>query len=362
MISTASPWITGQEIKAVESVMRTGMLANGDIVQDFEREFAEYCATKHAIATNNGTSALHASLLALGIGAGDEVIVPDFTFIATATAVSMCGARPVFADVDLETYTIDPQCILEAITPKTRALIGVHLFGHPFDLDAVGEICDSNHIYLIEDCAQAHGAKYNGKRVGGSGISSCFSFYPTKNMTTGEGGMITTNDSELAAHLRRIINHGQTSKYLHTELGYNYRMTNIQGAIGKVQLQYLEEMNSTRKSNAQYLSDHLKMEGLSTPSCSSYANHVYHQYVVRLGEDFPMQRDDLIAFFRDKNIGTAIHYPLPIHSQPLYRMISDSCNNPISDELSQTVLSLPVHPKVSREDCGHICSAFREAI
>ena len=360
MIPISKPLIDESEIKNVVEVLRSGMLASGEWVKKFEEQFAEYIGVKYAVATTSGTVALDIALKALGVKSGDEVIVPDFTFIATANAVLFQNAKPVFADVDEKTFTIDPDDVLEKITPRTKAIIGVHLFGHPFDVKAIQEICEDHNLFLIEDCAQAHGAEYKGKKVGCFGTVSCFSFYATKNMTTGEGGMVLTNNKEIERRLRLIINHGQNKKYLHTVLGYNYRMTNIQAAIGIAQLKKLEVFNEKRIRNARYLNKHLKAP-LETPYKKNNVKHVYHQYVVKIKEDFPMKRDELINYLSEKGIGSAIHYPLPIHKQPLYQKLGyprDLC--PVSTELSKVVLSLPVHPALTHEDLRYICETIND--
>jgi perosamine synthetase len=360
MIPVARPAVGEEEIEAVAAVMRSGMLAQGGVVTEFEKEFAAYCGTSHGVGVNSGTAALHAALLALDIGPGDEVIVPSFTFIATATSVSMCGATPVMVDVEEGMYTIDPDSMLAAITPKTKAVIGVHLFGQPFALRPVLEICGDHELLLIEDCAQAHGAAYQGKRVGGFGALGCFSFYPTKNMTAGEGGMVTTDDAALAARIRRIINHGQSEKYLHTELGFNLRMTNIGAAIGRVQLAKLDAMNRRRQENAACLTAHLTAPGISTPVIRAGATHVYHQYVVEVDEAFPLSREDLMAHLREKGVGSAVHYPIPVHRQPLYAEAARDAWCPVSDRLAVRVLSLPVHPGVGVAECQNICKTINE--
>jgi len=354
MIPVARPFVGEEEIAAVAGVMQSGMLAQGEVVTAFEREFAAYCGVDHGVAVNSGTAALHAALLALGIGSGDEVIVPSFTFIATATSVSMCGARPEMVDVETSTYSIDPEAVRAALSPQTKAIIGVHLYGQPFDIDPVLEICEENDLMLIEDCAQAHGATYHGKKVGGFGSVGCFSFYPTKNMTSGEGGMVTTDDEELASHIRRIINHGQSDKYLHTELGYNFRMTNLSAAIGRVQLNKLDRMNAERQANADYYTTNLKSPGITPPITRAGATHVYHQYVIDVGEECPLSRDGLMAYLREKGIGSAVHYPMPVHRQPLYAGSGNRDSCPVSDRASQHVLSLPVHPGIGREECAYI--------
>jgi len=360
VIQILKPLIDEIEIKNVVEVLKSGMLASGERVNNFEDAFADYIGTKYAIATTSGTTALGIALKALDIRSGDEVIVPDFTFIATANAVLFQNAKPVFADVNWKTFTIDPDDVLRKITPRTRAIIGVHLFGHPFDVEAIQEICEDYNLFLIEDCAQAHGAEYKGEKVGCFGTVSCFSFYATKNMTTGEGGMVLTNDREIERRLRLIINHGQEQKYLHTTLGYNYRMTNIQAAIGIAQLRKLEDFNEKRIGNAEYLSSHLKAP-LETPYKKKDVKHVYHQYVVKIKKDFPMRRSEFINYLGEKGIGSAIHYPLPIHRQPLYQKLGypkDLC--PVSTELSKVVLSLPVHPALTDDDLRYICETIND--
>jgi perosamine synthetase len=360
IIPVARPAIGQEEISAVTEVLESGMLAAGERVLEFEQKFADYCDTTHAIAINNGTAALHAALLALDIGPGDEVIVPTFSFIATATAVSMCGAKPVFVDVDSDTCTIDPARIEERISEKTRAVIGVHLFGQPFDVDAVKKVCESRNLKLVEDAAQAHGAIYNGAKVGGLGHIACFSFYATKNMITGEGGMVTTSDRALADRVRLIINHGQKEKYLHTRLGYNYRMTDLAAAIGLVQLKKLDKFNLRRRKNAEYFNTHLHAKGLILPKIMSGVNPVYHQYVVRLTSDFPMDRAGFIDYLKLKGVGSAVHYPIPIHRQPLYNTETGPDPCLVATRLSESVLSLPVHPLLDQKELMHICDVINK--
>jgi perosamine synthetase len=359
-IPVAQPDTGPEEVDAVAEVFRSGILAQGPAVAEFEEEFSRFAGTKHAIAVNNGTAALHAALACAGIRAGDEVIVPTFTFFATASSVSMCGARPVMVDVDEKTFTINPECIAEAVSKRTKAVIGVHLFGHPFDIDGVRDICTDNDLILIEDAAQAHGSRYHGKAVGSFGHAGCFSFYPTKNMTTGEGGMITTDNDAYTARIRSFINHGQSEKYLHTMIGYNYRMTDIGGAIGHEQLKKLPAFNDARIANAAYLNAHLHAPGLITPVTRPGATHVFHQYVLRITNSFSMKRADLMTFLLGRGIGTAVHYPIPIHRQPVYRDISAPAQCPVAERLCEEVLSLPVHPNVTRPMLMTICDAINE--
>ena len=357
-IPVARPAIGQEEISAVTDVLKSGMLASGDRVAEFERKFADFCGSNHAIATNNGTAALHAALLAAGICPGDEVIVPAFSFVATASAVVMCGAKPVFADVDEKTYTISPQQVAERVTPRTRAVIGVHLFGQPCDIEALQEICESRSLKFIEDAAQAHGAVYKNIRTGSLGHLACFSFYATKNMITGEGGMVTTSDKTYNERLRLLINHGQSEKYLHTSLGYNYRMTDIGAALGIVQLKKLEKFNLRRRKNAEFYNASLSVKGLLLPFVGPARNHVYHQYVIRLTEEFPMNRSTFMEYLKAKGIGSAVHYPIPLHRQPLFGLENDPDPCPVSTLLAGSVLSLPVHPLLDQKELAYICDAI----
>ena len=360
MIPVSRPSLGKEEAEAVARVMESGMIAQGQVVAEFERSFASYCGVKHAIATSNGTTALHAALLSAGIGPGDEVIVPSFTFIATATSVSMCGARPVFADVDDRTFTIDPASVESLITPRTRAVMGVHLFGQPFDIPALTGICKEHNLLLIEDAAQAHGSTYQGRKTGSFGELACFSFYATKNMTTGEGGMVTTDDAGLADRLRLLINHGQKEKYLHTTLGFNYRMTDMGAAMGLVQLKKLDGMNARRAANANYLDRSFRCPGLVIPYVRPGSTHVYHQYVLKVEKGSRLTRDGLMQALAERGVGTAIHYPRPVHEQPLYRGLQGKDPCPVSSRLASSVLSLPVHPLLSEGDLTAIVRAVNE--
>ncbi|MDD1682720.1 MAG: DegT/DnrJ/EryC1/StrS family aminotransferase [Methanoregula sp.] len=357
-IPVARPAIGQEEISAVTDVLKSGMLASGDRVAEFESKFADFCGSNHAVATNNGTAALHAALLAAGICPGDEVIVPAFSFVATASAVVMCGAKPVFADVDEKTFTISPQQVAEQVTPRTRAVIGVHLFGQPCDIEALQEICESKSLKFIEDAAQAHGAVYKNIRTGSLGHLACFSFYATKNMITGEGGMVTTSDKTYNERLRLLINHGQSEKYLHTSLGYNYRMTDIGAALGIVQLKKLEKFNLRRRKNAEFYNASLSVKGLLLPFVGPARNHVYHQYVIRLTEEFPMNRSTFMEYLKAKGIGSAVHYPIPLHRQPLFGLENDPDPCPVSTLLAGSVLSLPVHPLLDQKELAYICDAI----
>ena len=356
-IPIARPVINEEEMKAIEEVLYSGMLTQGEAVKNFEDAFSDYLGVKNSIACSNGTVALDLVLKALDFRQGDEVISPAFTFIATGNAILYQGSKPVFADVDPRTFNIDPEDLQEKITPKTKAVIGVHLYGQPFDLKGVQQICEDHHLALIEDCAQAHGAEYNGRKVGGFG-DGCFSFYPTKNMTTAEGGMITTNDDQLAAKLRLMRNHGDTGKYNHVMLGYNYRMTNIQGSIGLVQLKKLDQFNQKRIENAEFFNRNLMKDGINTPFKDSRVRHVYNQYVVRVEDSFCSSREMLMDYLMSKGIGCAVHYPMPVYRQPLYRqpwsgpdvMSRGRGCLPKSHEPAGPSLTLPGGPGVHRQD------------
>ena len=361
-IPIAKPLIGDEEINAVVEVLKSGMLAHGKEVEAFEREFAEYLGAKHGIAVANGTAALDVALKALGIKEGDEVITTPFTFIATASSILFQRARPVFADIDPKTFNLDPNDVLEKITDKTKALLVVHLYGQPADMKAFKEIAEDHKLFLVEDCAQAHGAEYNGQKVGTFGDIAAFSFYPTKNMTTGEGGMVVTHDDELAERARLLRSHGQKERYYHVTLGHNMRMTNIAGALGRIQLRKLDEWNEARRKNADRLTSGIsKITGLTPPYVAPHVRHVYHQYTIGVKEDFPLGRDELAHKLREKGIGTGIYYPLPLHHQPLFRELDydqDCCPNAI--DASKQVLSLPVHPAVSEDDIKYIVNALEE--
>ncbi|WEU39783.1 MAG: DegT/DnrJ/EryC1/StrS family aminotransferase [Candidatus Odinarchaeum yellowstonii] len=349
MIPIARPVIQDEEINNVVEVLKSGCLAQGRWVKKFEEDFANYIGVDYAVATVNGTAALDLALKALNIGLGDEVIVSDFSFISTANSILFQNAKPVFADIEEKFFTVNPEDVLDKITRKTKAVICVHLFGQPCDLKALKEICEDHNLFLIEDCAQAHGALYNSMKVGSTGIG-CFSFYATKNMTTGEGGMVTTNDRSIMERLRLLVNHGQLEKYVHGVLGYNLRMTDIQGALGVAQLKKLDSLNSKRIKNAEYYNKYIVNPKLIKPVTRANTVHVYHQYVLRVKD-----RENFINYLNSKDVGTAIHYPSPIHLQPLYQKLNyppGIC--PVSTRVSKEVVSIPVHPHLSEDELKYI--------
>lgn len=343
MISLSKPFIGEVEKQAVMRVLDSGMIAQGPEVAAFETEFSTLVSEHHCIAVNSGTSALHLALLASGVECGDEVIIPSFTFAATANAVSLCGATPVFVDIDLDTFTIDPNAINAALTAKTSAVMPVHLYGHPAKMDAISEICDKKGLLLLEDAAQAHLATFQSKPVGTFGTSA-FSFYPTKNMTSGEGGMIVTSDSDIARKSRLLRNQGMEKRYENEIVGFNNRMTDIHAAIGRVQLTSLAERTEKRKENAHFFNKNLTT--VSTPFIHPEAEHVFHQYTVRTPD-----RDSLIDLLTKEEIGHGIYYPIPVHELPSFAKEFDLPNTRIAAE---EVLSLPVHPFLTEEEKSRI--------
>ena len=355
MIPIAQPLIGEEEKTAVINVLKSGMLASGPRTEEFEKKFAEYVGTKYAIATTSGTTALHLGLLALGITHGDEVILPAFSFIATANAPLFCDAIPVFCDVDPKTFNIDAEQIKKLITKKTKAIMPVHLYGQAADMDPIEEIAEKYGLYVIGDACQAHGATYNGKQAGSFGDLECFSFYPTKNMTTGEGGMITTNNEEFAEVALSLRNHGREKTkwgYEHGRLGYNYRLTDIGAAIGLEQLKKLPKNIELRKKNAHYFNTHLSNGEI--PYVIPAAQHAYHQYTIK-----SRNRDNLTQNLKKNEIGFGIYYPQPLHT---YKHLKKYAHKELktSELLANQVISLPVHPALESEDLQRIVSVVNE--
>jgi perosamine synthetase len=351
VIPIARPLIGVEEEQAVLDVLRSGQLAEGPRVRAFEAAFADYIGTEHAIAVNSGTAALIVALQAHGVGPGDEVITSPFSFIATATSIMACGATPVFVDIDPFDFNLDPAKVEEAITDATKAIMPVHLFGHPARMTELAQIAEENGLALVEDAAQAHGAAHAGRNVGSFG-TGCFSFYPTKNMATGEGGIITTDDAEVARLCRIIRNHGQEVRYRSDYFGLNWRMTDLAAAIGHVQLGHLEDWNAARIANAEKLSR--LITSVPTPQVRDGDRHVYHQYTVRLSGD----RDAIQKQLLEAGVGSAIHYPMTINRQPIMvKMgIGQEADVPVAEAAAAAVLSLPVHPSLTEEGLEHIAT------
>ncbi len=356
MIPIAKPLVGIDEINAVIEVIKSGVIAEGPKVKEFEQAFAEYTGVEHAIAVNSGTAALHAALLAHGVRRGDEVITTPFTFIATSNSILFAGAKPVFADIEKDTFNINPDAILEKITSRTKAIIPVHLYGHPAEMKAIMDIAEDHHLAVIEDACQAHGAAYNNKKAGSFGTGT-FSFYPTKNITTGEGGMITTSDTEVAERARMIRSHGSKQRYVHEMLGYNLRMTDMAAAIGLVQLKKIESFTEKRRRNAEYLSTNLQgIEGITLPVIRHNCGHVFHQYTIRA-----RKRDELAGILNNNGIGTGIYYPAPVHKQPFYQELGYVDSLPESENAAYEVISLPVHPSVTQDELDHIIEVIKGA-
>jgi perosamine synthetase len=350
MIKVNAPYIGEEEVEAASQVLREGYLAYGPKAREFEERFAEYLGVKYVKTLSNGTIALYALLKALGIGPSDEVIVPDFSFIATASAVALAGGRPVFADIDLETYTISPDEVEARVSGRTKAVIVVHLYGHPADMDPVMEVARDKGLLVIEDCAQSHGATYKGIKTGSIGVGSAFSFYATKNLTMGEGGAVATDSEEVANYVELLRNHGQERRYWHVSLGWNFRITNLQGAIGLAQLRKLDRMNERRREIAKIYNELLEevSDYVRTPIEKPWAKHVYHQYTIWVKD--ASLRDELSRYLSGRGIQTGIHYPHPLHEQPALKEFADNGCCPNASTASKHVLSLPMHPGLSDED------------
>jgi perosamine synthetase len=361
-IPIAKPNFGKEEIAAVKEVIESGILASGPKTKAFEKAYSEYIGVKQAVAVTNGTIALDMALKALKVGSGDEVLTSAFSFVASGNCILFQNAKPVFVDIDPKTFNIDPLDVAEKITTKTKALIPVHMFGQPAKMDILKEIAEDNKIALVEDAAQAHGAEYKNQKTGSFGDLGCFSFYATKNMTSGEGGIITSNNQKLADTIRLLINHGQSSKYHHDTLGYNYRMTDFSAAMGLVQLRKLDKFNEERIENARILSKGIKrFQGLKVPHIDKNVKHVFHQYVIRVEESFPISRNNLVDCLTKKSIGVAVHYPTPIYRQKLYRDLGYQENLcPNTEETCKKVLSLPVHPLVDKNDIMYILDTLKD--
>lgn len=341
-----------EEIAAVNRVLSAGGLAQGPEVAAFEDEFAKLVDSRPCVAVNSGTSALHLGLLASGIGAGDEVVVPSFTFAATANAVAMTGARPVFADIDPVTFCLDPQALLAAIGPRTAGVVPVHLYGQPAAMTEIGAIAQSNGLLVLEDAAQAHAATHDGRPAGALGDVAAFSFYATKNMTTGEGGMVVCNDDATARRVRLLRNQGMERRYANEIPGLNNRMTDLAAAIGRVQLTRLLDWNDRRRAIAARYDAGLR--GLVTPVTGPGNSHVFHQYTVRVGV-----RDEVLRTVVDAGVGAAVYYPTPTHRLPAF-MTGDDL--PATDRAAEEVMSLPVHPRLSDAEVDRVIDVVNEAV
>jgi dTDP-4-amino-4,6-dideoxygalactose transaminase len=342
---------------AVGHVLETGQFVLGEEVATFEKEFAAYVGAKHAIALNTGTSGLHLALLAAGVGPGDEVITVPFTFVATAAAIRYTGATPVFVDINLDSYTMDPAQVEQAITPKTKAICPVHLYGQAADLDPILEIANRHGLKVIEDACQAHGTEYKGRRVGAIGHVGAFSFYPGKNLGAyGEGGMAVTNDDAAAKAIRMLRDWGAEKKYFHALKGFNYRMDGVQGAILRVKLRYLPEWTEARRAHAKAYQSLLRDSGVVLPQEMPYSHHVYHVYAVRTPD-----RNGLQQALQNEGVQTGIHYPIPVHLQEAHADLGYKAGDfPMSEKAASEVLSLPMFPELTFSQIEAVADAVKQ--
>jgi dTDP-4-amino-4,6-dideoxygalactose transaminase len=343
---------------AIQNVLDNTAFVLGKAVADFENEFKREHNVRHCFGVSSGTDGNHMVLWGLGIGPGEEVIIPGNTFIATAWGATLCGAKPVFVDCDIESYNIDPKKVEAAITPRTKAIVAVHLYGQPADLDHLMDIARRHNVFLVEDCAQAHFAEYNGKRVGGLSHASSFSFYPGKNLGAyGEGGAVATNDDALGKKFKMMRDHGADRKYEHDIPGHNYRMEGIQGAVLGVKLKHLAAWTDARRRNAQLYNELLKgIPGIVIPREMPYAKHVYHLYVIRTPH-----RDRMQKHLEIKGISTGLHYPIPLHLQRVFKALGYKEGGlPVTEKLAGEILSLPIYAELTEEQIGYVCSSIRE--
>ena len=347
MIPISKPFIGDAEREAVLAVLDSGYLVQGPVTAGLEQQFAALCGTKHAIATSSGTTALHLALLAHGIGPGDEVITSAFTFIATVNSILYVGAAPVFVDIEADSFNLNPALIAAAVTPRTKAIMPVHLYGCPCDMAAIQAIAARHGLAIIEDAAQAVGARFRGQMTGSFG-TGVFSLYATKNVMAAEGGMITTNDDALAEQCRLLRNHGMKRRYYYEMMGYNFRLTNLHAALGVAQMGRLAAFTAQRQANAAYLNAHIQT--VITPQTPAGCEHVWHQYTVRI----PQGRDEAARVLENAGIGTGIFYPIPAHQQEYVQQRIGLVQLPVTEQMAAEVLSLPVHPQLSQADLEKI--------
>ncbi|MFF1910663.1 DegT/DnrJ/EryC1/StrS family aminotransferase [Streptomyces sp. NPDC058239] len=365
VIRAAAPVIGEDEIEAAVRVLRSGMVAQGPEVAAFEEEFSKFVDGRHCVAVNSGTSALHLSLMALGIGPGDEVIVPSFTFAATANAVRLIGATPVFADIERDSFCLSPEAAEAAITPRTAAIMPVHLYGHPAAMGRFTALAERHGLAIVEDAAQAHSASLDGTPVGAFGAAACFSFYPTKNMHSLEGGMVTTGDATVARTLRLLRNQGMEQRYANEIVGFNVRMTDVAAAIGRVQLRSLDTWTQQRRANAAALDDGLR--GVVTPPVAEGAEHVYHQYTIRVGTESSKHRDAVSRELQERGIGNAVYYPTPVHRLAPFetgeKVLGYAAGDlPETERAAAEALSIPVHPMLTSQELDRLTATVNEVV
>jgi dTDP-4-amino-4,6-dideoxygalactose transaminase len=347
---------------AIQNILDNTAFVLGKAVSDFETAFAKEHEVKHCLGVSSGTDGNHLALWALGIKHGDEVILPANTFIATAWGATLCGAKPVFVDCEPDSYNIDPKKVEVAITPRTKAIVAVHLYGQPADLDPLRQIADKHKIFLVEDCAQSHFAEYKGKRIGGLSDTASFSFYPGKNLGAyGEGGAVTTNNDDVAYKVKMLRDHGAVQKYNHEMLGHNYRMEGIQGAVLGVKLKHLANWTNSRRRAAKKYNELLKdFSFITLPQEMSYAKHVYHLFVIQVNEGGTKRRDELAKFLNDNGVSTGLHYPIPLHLQPCFKNLGYKKGDfPNTENLAENGLSLPMYPELTNEQIEYVCNSIK---
>jgi len=368
LIRINQPFIGKEEIDAATEVLKSGILTEksgrGPRVLEFEKEFAKYVGAKHAVAVSSGTAALHASLLIAGVKQGDEVVIPSFTFHSTGEVVLLTGAQPVFADIDPDTYTVTADTIESVMTRNTKAIIPVHLYGLPAELGPIMKLARERGVTLIEDAAQAHGAEYNGSKIGSLGDMTCFSFYAGKNMTTGEGGMVTTSDDDYSEKLQMVRTHGEQRPYWPTTIGHNYRMSELLAAIGLAQLRKLQSFVDRRRKNAEFLNERLEVLGkVIPPKEPEGRKHAWYLYTLRLRGANAGKRNKVIEKLRSKNIEAAVYYESPLHLLPLYRELSKSRRPlPETEKACRQVFSVPVHPRLGEAELEYISETLKRVL
>lgn len=364
MIPVCEPFIGEKELEyAIDCLKSNWISSKGKYIDEFEKRFANYCDCKYGISTTSGTTALHLALASLGIGSGDEVIIPTFTMIATAFAIIYTGARPVLVDAEPEAWNIDTTKIEERITPRTRVIMPVHIYGHPCNMDPIMEIAEKHNLYVTEDAAEAHGAEYKGRKAGSIGHVNCFSFYANKIITTGEGGMVVTNDPTIAEKARRLkdLAHSSGKRFLHIDIGFNYRMTNIQAAIGLAQFEKIDELVERRRANAYLYNSLLKaIEGIKLPPEKEWARNVYWMYSILIEEGFGMSRDELMERLREEDIETRAFF-IPMHQQPAFQNMGlfQGESYPVAEELGEGGLYLPSGSGLREEQIDYVATAIK---